>query len=36
VADPVLALGINTHEGRVTHPVVAEALDQEYVPLAMA
>jgi alanine dehydrogenase len=36
VADPGQALGINTHEGRVTHPVVAEALDQEYVPLAMA
>jgi alanine dehydrogenase len=34
VADPVLALGINTHEGRVTHQVVAEALGKEFVSLA--
>ncbi|HEY8060206.1 MAG TPA: alanine dehydrogenase [Acidimicrobiales bacterium] len=34
VADPVLALGINTHEGQVTHQVVAEALGKEFVPLA--
>jgi alanine dehydrogenase len=32
-ADPVLALGINVHAGRVTHPTVAEALGREHTPL---
>ena len=31
--DPVLALGINTHDGHVTHAVVAEALGREHVEL---
>jgi alanine dehydrogenase len=34
--DPVLALGVNTHAGAVTHDVVAEALGKEHVPLAEA
>ena len=29
--DPVLALGINTHGGHVTHQVVAEALGRDKV-----
>ncbi len=30
--DPALALGLNTHDGRMTHPAVAEALGLEYRP----
>jgi alanine dehydrogenase len=33
-ADPVLTLGINTHDGQVTHQVVAQALGKEFVPLS--
>ena len=32
--DPVLSLGINTLDGHVTHPVVAEALGREHKVLA--
>jgi alanine dehydrogenase len=31
--DPALALGINAHDGRITHEAVAEALGMEYRPL---
>jgi alanine dehydrogenase len=34
--DPVLALGINTHGGHVTHPVVADSLARDHVPLEEA
>ena len=34
--DPALALGLNTYEGRVTFPGVAEALDLPCLPLAEA
>ena len=32
-ADPVLALGLNTHDGQVTYPSVAEAHGMAFVPL---
>jgi alanine dehydrogenase len=35
-ADPSLALGINVHAGKVTHPTVAEALTAEHTPLEEA
>ena len=31
--DPHLMLGLNTHQGRITHPAVAESLGYEYQPL---
>jgi alanine dehydrogenase len=31
--DHALALGVNTHQGRVTYPAVAEAFGLEYLPL---
>jgi alanine dehydrogenase len=34
--DPVLALGINTHDGTVTHAVVAESLGKAHVPVEEA
>lgn len=36
MADPALALGVNTVAGRVTNPAVAEALGREPVPVAEA
>jgi alanine dehydrogenase len=33
-ADPGLALGLNVHDGQVTHPAVAEAHGVPYVPLS--
>jgi alanine dehydrogenase len=33
LADPALALGVNTYDGTVTHPAVAESLGQQYAPL---
>jgi len=33
--DPVLALGVNTYGGKVTHPAVAQALGIEYAPLSL-
>ena len=35
-ADPALRNGVNTVAGAVTHPIVAEALDEPYVPLEAA
>ena len=32
-ADPGLAKGVNTYQGRITYPAVADALDLDYVPL---
>ncbi len=32
--DPHLANGLNVHEGRLTHPAVAEELKLDLVPLA--
>jgi len=32
-SNTALALGVNTHDGAITHEVVAESLDREYVPL---
>lgn len=32
-ADPALALGVNTHEGKMRHQVVAEALNYDFHPL---
>ena len=34
--DPVLARGLNTHRGRITHPAVAAALEVTCVPVADA
>jgi alanine dehydrogenase len=31
--DPGLRLGVNVAAGRITHPAVAEALDEDYVPV---
>jgi len=31
--DPALALGVNTYEGKIVYPAVAEAFDLEYTPL---
>lgn len=31
--DPALAKGVNTYAGKITHPVVANSLGMEYVPL---
>jgi alanine dehydrogenase len=33
--DPVMARGVNTYRGGVTHPAVAEALGQPYTPLSV-
>lgn len=33
-ADPALMLGLNTHQGRCTHPAVAKALGYDYQPLS--
>jgi len=32
-ADPGLAKGVNTYQGRITYPAVADAFDLDYVPL---
>lgn len=34
MADPTLALGVNSYQGKVTYKAVAEAFDMEYTPLA--
>ena len=34
--DPHLLAGLNVHAGRITHSAVADALDTEYVPAAVA
>ncbi|MBW5446716.1 alanine dehydrogenase [Cohnella sp. CFH 77786] len=34
-ADPALALGVNVHQGAITHPQVAEAVGSPYVPLSL-
>ncbi len=34
-ADPALAAGVNTHQGEVTHPAVAEALGRAHQPLSV-
>ena len=33
-ADPGLAAGVNVHNGRIVHPVVAQALGETYAPIA--
>lgn len=33
--DPALALGVNTHDGKLTYPAVAEAFGLEYTPLPL-
>ena len=33
LGDPALAKGINTYQGHVTHPAVADAFDKEYAPI---
>lgn len=33
--DPALALGFNSHDGAITHPIVAEALGLSYRPLPL-
>ena len=35
-ADPALALGVNTVSGKVTHPIVADAVGRDATPLAEA
>ena len=35
-ADPSLALGVNTVNGHITHPIVAEALGHDVTELAAA
>jgi len=32
-ADPALAKGVNTYQGKITYPAVAQAFDLEYTPL---
>ena len=34
--DPALALGVNTHQGKLTYRAVAEAFDMPYTPLTVA